>query len=149
VVLTQEKKLDEAIAVLQPLANDILYQTPWDAWGNVGLAYLEKGKLDQAIEALRRSVAAEPRFCVGNYRLGLAYEKKGDLLAAREALSRAIETERPECQSFQDAFEARARVYTKAKSCDLARGDLERCREISAESLAGQRCVATLKASPC
>ena len=37
---------------VKPLANDILYQSPWDAWGNLGLAYLEKGKVDEAIEAL-------------------------------------------------------------------------------------------------
>jgi len=149
VVLIQEKRYDDAIAVLQPLANDILYQTPWDAWGNLGLAYLERGKPDEAIAALRRSVASEPRFCVGNFRLGLAFEKKGDLGAAREAFSRAVETNRPECQSLQDAFEARARVYSKSKNCDLAKGDLEKCKEISADSPAGQRCLASLKSSPC
>ena len=149
VVLIQEKKYDEAIAVLKPLAADILYQTPWDAWGNLGLAYLEKGKVDDAIEALRRSIAAEPRFCVGNYRLGLAYEKKGDLSAAREAFSRALETDRPECQQLQDALEARARVYAKSKKCDLAKGDWEKCQKISVDSPAGRRCAASLRASPC
>jgi type IV pilus assembly protein PilF len=149
VILIQQKKYDGAIAVLQPLAADILYQTPWDAWGNLGLAYLEKGRIDDAIEALRRSIAGEPRFCVGNFRLGLAYEKKGDLSAAREAFSRALETDRPECQQLQDAFEARARVYSKSKNCDLARGDWEKCQRISMDSPAGQRCTASLKLSPC
>jgi Tfp pilus assembly protein PilF len=149
VVLIESKKYDDAIAVLEPLANDILYQTPWVAWGNLGKAYFEKGKADEAIAALRRSIAAQPRFCVGNYRLGLAYERKGDLAAARDALSRAVETDSPECRALQDAFEARARVYSKSKSCDLAKGDLERCKEISADSPAGQRCVASLKSSPC
>ncbi|HKQ68540.1 MAG TPA: tetratricopeptide repeat protein [Polyangiaceae bacterium] len=149
VVLIQAKKYDEAIATLQPLANDILYQTPWDAWGNLGLAYLEKGSADQAIASLRRSVAAEPRFCVGNFRLGLAFEKKGDLAAAREALSRAVETARPECQSLQDAFEARGRIHSKSKNCDQAKGDWERCKEISADSPAGQRCAVSLRSTPC
>ena len=149
VILIHEKRYDEAIAVLQPLANDILYQTPWDAWGNLGWALSEKGKQDDAIAALRRSVAAQPKFCVGNFRLGIAYEKKGDLPAARDALSRAVETNSPECQSLQDAFEARARVHSKSKNCDLAKGDLEKCKDISADSPAGQRCVASLKSSPC
>jgi Tfp pilus assembly protein PilF len=149
VILIQEKKFDDAVAVLDPLAHDILYQTPWDAWGNLGLAYLEKGNLDDAVTALQRSVTAEPRFCVGNYRLGLALEKKGDLNAARQALSQAVETNRPECQSLQDAFEARARVYSKSKNCEQARGDWERCREISPDSPAGLRCVASLKSSSC
>ncbi len=147
VILIHERKFTEAVAVLQPLAGDILYQTPWNAWGNLGWAYLEQGRPDEAIQALRRSVAAEPRFCVGNYRLGLALEKKGELVAAREALSRAVD--RPECRGLQDAFEARARVNSKSKNCDLAKGDWERCKEISAESPAGQRCLASLKSSPC
>src|SRR5258708_27811258 len=90
VVLIQAKKYAEAVAVLEPLANDILYQTPWVAWGNLGQAYLDSGRPDEAIGALRRSIAAEPRFCVGNFRLGLAFEKKGDLAAPREAFSPAF-----------------------------------------------------------
>jgi type IV pilus assembly protein PilF len=149
VILIHEKRYDEAIAVLDPLAHDILYQNPWDAWGNLGFAYLEKGKLEDAVTALQHSVTAEPRYCVANYRLGLALEKKGDLDAARKAFSQAVETNRPECQSLQDAFEARARVYSKSKNCELARGDWEKCREISPDSPAGLRCVASLKSSLC
>jgi Tfp pilus assembly protein PilF len=149
VILINEKRYDEAVAVLDPLAHDILYQMPWDAWGNLGLAYLEKGKLEDAVTALKRSISAQPRYCVGNYRLGLALEKKGDLDAARQALSQAVETNHPECQSLQDAFEARARVYSKSKNCELARGDWERCRDLSPNTPVGLRCVASLKSSLC
>lgn len=149
VVLVQEKKYDEAIGVLKPLTEDILYTHPEDAWGNLGQAYLEKGSVDLAVDALRRSVAAEPRFCVGNYRLGLAFEKKGDLAAAREALTRAIETDRPECQGLQDAYEARGRVLLAAKDCDGAKRDFEKCKALSAESPTGQRCAAGLRTVPC
>jgi type IV pilus assembly protein PilF len=149
VVLLQEKHYDDAIAVLKPLAGDILYPTPWDAWGNLGQAYLEKGQIDEAIDALRKSIAAQPEFCVGNYRLGLAYERKGDLNAAREALSRAVETNRPECRALQDAFEARARVLSKSNHCAEARGDWQRCKQIAAASPAGQRCASSLASPPC
>ena len=149
VILIHEKRYDEAVSVLDPLAHDMLYQMPWDAWGNLGLAYLEKGKLEDAVTALKRSITAEPRYCVGNYRLGLALEKKGDLDAARQAFSQAVETNRPECQLLQDAFEARARVYSKSKNCELARGDWERCRDLSPSTPAGLRCVASLKSSLC
>ncbi len=149
VILINEKRYDEAVAVLDPLAHDMLYQMPWDAWGNLGLAYLEKGKLEDAVSALKRSINAEPRYCVGNYRLGLALEKKGDLDAARQAFSQAVETNHPECQRLQDAFEARARVYSKSKNCELARGDWERCRDLSPNTPAGLRCLASLKSSLC
>src|SRR5690242_13420908 len=108
VILVHQKKYDEAIAVLRPLAEDILYQTPENSWGNLGWAYLEKGSFDLAIEALRRSVAAQPNFCVGNYRLGLAYERKGSPAQAVEAFTRALETDRVECKGLQDAYAGRA-----------------------------------------
>lgn len=43
VVLIHEKKYNEAISVLEPLTQDILYTTPESAWGNLGSAYLEIG----------------------------------------------------------------------------------------------------------
>jgi Tfp pilus assembly protein PilF/transcriptional regulator with XRE-family HTH domain len=75
VILIHEKRYADAIKVLKALTEDILYQTPENAWGNLGWAQLESGATDAAIESLRRSIAAQPLFCVGLYRLGLAYER--------------------------------------------------------------------------
>ena len=89
VILIQEKKYDEAIAVLRPLAEDILYKTPELAWYDLGGAYLERGDADQAVEALSKAIALKPTFCWANYRLGLAFEKKGLLGEVRRgALAR-------------------------------------------------------------
>ena len=145
VVLVHERRYDDAIAVLKPLANDILYVSPEKSWGNLGWAYLEKGKLDEAIDALRRSVAAQPLFCAGWYKLGLAYEKKGELAAARESLTKCVETPRPECQRMQDAFDARGRVAMKQGLRDEARTDFEKCGAIAPTTLVGARCAAQLK----
>lgn len=145
VILIHQRRYAEAIAALEPLSKDILYGSPEKAWGNLGWAYLEKGEIEKAIDALRRSVAAQPMFCVGQYRLGLAYEKKGELGAAREALTRALDTDRPECSRLQDAYDARARIHDKQGMVEQARADLERCRDISATTSVGQRCAAQLK----
>jgi len=144
VILVHQKKYDEAVAVLKPLAEDILYGSPEKAWGNLGWAYLSRGSVDEAIDALRRSLAAQPMFCVGNYRLGLAYEKKGELSLAREAFTKALETDRPECQKLQDGFAARARVVDKLGQRDRAREDLERCRDLGPATATGKRCAAEL-----
>jgi Tfp pilus assembly protein PilF len=141
VILVHQRRYDEAIAVLK----DILYASPEKSWGNLGWAYLLKGRNDEAIDALRRAVAAQPLFCVGQYRLGLAYEKRGELDLAREALTRAVETDQPECTRLQDAFDARARIAEKRGLVDDARADLERCREIDARTPVGQRCAAQLQ----
>lgn len=145
VTLIHQKKAKEAIAVLQPLAEDMLYQTPEKAWGNLGWAYLEAGELDRAVDALRRSIAAQPLFCVGSYRLGIAYERKGELAPALDALTRALETEAPECSRLQDALAARARVATRLGKAELARSDLERCVELSASTETGKNCRSMLR----
>jgi Tfp pilus assembly protein PilF len=145
VILIQAHRPREAVDVLRPLSEDILYQTPEKAWGNLGFAYLEAGDVDRAIDALRRSIAAQPLFCVGSYRLGLAYERKGDAKSALDALTRALETEAPECSRLQDAFAARARVYTRLDQPEPAKADLARCVELSASSETGKNCRSMLE----
>jgi Tfp pilus assembly protein PilF len=145
VILVHEKRYDDAIAVLKPLTEDILYPSPEKSWGNLGWAYLEKGQTNEAIDALLRAVASQPAFCVGNYRLGVAYHKAGDLKASREALTRALETDRPGCKTLQDALLLRGQVAAQLKDLDAARADFDKCSELSKATLSGERCLAELK----
>jgi type IV pilus assembly protein PilF len=148
VVLVHRKLYPEAIQVLKALSEDILYESPQLAWGNLGWAYFETGEVDLAIDALRRSIAAQPNFCVGNYRLGLAYEKKGDLQAARGAFTRAIETDRPVCKRIQEVWEGRARVARQLGATDEARSDSEQCKKLAPTSASGARCATLLAKLP-
>jgi len=145
VLLILEKRYAEAINVLKPLTEDILYNTPENAWGNLGWAQLESGATDAAVESLRRSVAAQPLFCVGLYRLGLAYERRREDTAASETLTRALETQAPGCNSLQVAFAARARVEVRVGNADAARADLEHCVELSRKTDAGKECSSMLQ----
>jgi len=145
VVLIHEKKYAEAIAALKPLTQDILYQTPENAWGNLGWAYLEQGSFDLAIDALKRSVAAQPLFCVGSFRLGLALEHKQELTGALDAFTRALETDAPGCNSLQEAFLARGRVRMKLGDSDAARTDLDRCAALSGKTEIGKECSSMLQ----
>jgi type IV pilus assembly protein PilF len=145
VVLIHQKRYREAIEVLRPLCEDILYQTPENAWGNLGWAYLELGSLEPAIDALRRSVAAQPLFCVGHYRLGLAYERKQELAAALDSFTRALETEAPGCNALQDALLGRARIHERLAQRDAATADLERCVALARKTSAGKECSSMLQ----
>jgi type IV pilus assembly protein PilF len=145
VILIHQKRYADAIQVLKPLTEDILYQTPEIAWGNLGWAQLESGGTDAAVESLRRSVAAQPLFCVGLYRLGLAYERRREDTAAAEALTRALETQAPGCNSLQEAYAARARIELRLGNEDGARTDLERCVELSRKTSAGKECSSMLQ----
>ena len=145
VILVHEQRYDEAIAILKPLTEDLVYASPEAAWGNLGWAYLQRGSVEEALDALRRAVAVQPLFCVGQYRLGLAYEKKGELGAARESFTKALDTDQPACKRLQDAFSARARVLARQGLKDEARADLERCRDMAKQTPVGQKCAAKLQ----
>ncbi len=145
VVLIHRKKYADAVAVLRPLTADILYQTPENAWGNLGWAYLEQGQLDPAVDALSRSVAAQPLFCVGNYRLGLAYERKRQPAQALAALDRALNTEDPACHALQEAYLARARVRLQLGQLDDAQDDLDRCVALQKSTPAGKECLSIMR----
>lgn len=144
VILIHEHRADEAVKILVPLTQDILYQTPEDAWGNLGWAYLELGKLEPAVDALRRAVAAQPQFCVGNYRLGVAYEKLGEGPLADEAYTKALETESPGCSGLQDAWLGRARIRARGANRADAVADLERCVALSQTTPTGKECSSIL-----
>jgi type IV pilus assembly protein PilF len=142
VILVHAKRPAEATRVLEPLTRDMLYQTPENAWGNLGWAYLELGQLDRAIDALRRSVAAQPLFCVGHYRLGLAHERSKELAPAYEAYDRALEVKG--CERLQEAWAGRGRVQLKLGRADAARSDLERCTALGTRSEIGKDCRSML-----
>jgi len=147
-VLIEERKYDEAITTLDPLVNDPAYEQIHLAFGNLGWAQVLGGRIDKGIESLSKAIALSPRFCVGLYRLGIAYEKKKDLAQAEASLSRALAVTDPGCQALQDAWWARARVRLGQGKHDLARTDLEKCRDLYAESETGKSCVAGLAAMP-
>jgi Tfp pilus assembly protein PilF len=145
VILVHQKRASEALTVLEPLSKDILYRSPEKAWGNLGWAYLEAGRVDEAIPALKRAVAAQPLFCVGHYRLGLAYEKKGEYAAARQSFSRAVAIDDDACQRLQAAFWGRARVGQRLGMVLESKQDLERCRELASTTEAGKQCATRLR----
>ncbi len=140
-VLVNEKRCREAIQVLEPLTKDPAYIHPYFAWGNLGDAQLCDGQVDAAITSLKNAVA-EPRFCVGHYRLGLAYEKKNDPTAAEASLTSAL-TADPECENLQDAWAARCRVRRRQGNQDWKK-DCTRCRDISSTTPTGKTCSESL-----
>jgi Tfp pilus assembly protein PilF len=140
-ILVNERRCKEAIAVLSPLTNDPAYVHPYFAWGNLGEAQLCDGQVDAAIVSLKNAVA-EPRFCVGHYRLGLAYERRQDYVAAEASLSSAVSAD-PQCEGLQDAWLARSRVRKHVGNPEW-RKDSEKCRDIEAGTKTGKLCAEML-----
>jgi tetratricopeptide (TPR) repeat protein len=141
VIHIHQKQYAKAIATLKPLSQDILYQTPENAWGNLGWAYLESGQTEQAIDALQRAIAAQPAFCVGHYRLGQAYEKKKDLRAAVNAYNRAVSADE-RCKGLQVVWAALGRLQLQLGQIDEAREDLDECVRLDPDTPSGRECSA-------
>jgi Tfp pilus assembly protein PilF len=146
VVLVHQQRPTEAIAILEPLSRDMLYRSPEKAWGNLGWAYLEASRTDDAISALKRAVASQPLFCVGHYRLGIAYEKRREYAAAQQALTRALSVKEGGCERLQAAYWARARVASKLGRKADVRRDLLRCRDLTVDTREGKSCLRRLEA---
>lgn len=141
VTLIHQRRFADAIAVLRPLTEDILYRTPEIAWGNIGWAFLEEGALQEAVDALSRSVAAQPEFCVGHYRLGLAEERLGRADRALAAFTRALSAAEGRCQGLQEAYAGRARLLLATHRAAEAERDLQTCVRLDKRTDAGRECL--------
>jgi len=141
VILIHQKRYADAVKELTPLTTDILYRTPENAWGNIGWAYLEQGALPEARQALSRSIAAQPDFCVGYYRLGLTEERSGRAKEAIEAYTQALNAADGRCSGLQEAYAGRARLLSKLNRVDEAQGDLATCVLLDPHTDAGRECL--------
>jgi type IV pilus assembly protein PilF len=141
VILIHQKRYADAVKELTPLTTDILYRTPENAWGNIGWAYLEQGALPEARQALSRSIAAQPDFCVGYYRLGLTEERSGRAKEAIEAYTQALNAADGRCSGLQEAYAGRARLLSKLNRVDDAQRDLATCVRLDPHTDAGRECL--------
>jgi type IV pilus assembly protein PilF len=141
VILIHAQRYAGAVRELTPLTTDILYRTPENAWGNIGWAYLEQGALPEARQALLRSTAAQPDFCVGYYRLGLTEERSGHAKEALEAYTQALSAADGRCTGLQEAYAGRARLLSKMNRVDEAQRDLATCVRLAQHTDAGKECL--------
>jgi len=78
-ILVRSGDLDKGIELLETaLEKDPRAQMAHQTLNNLGLAYLERGECEKAIEALESSLNARHDYYNAMYNLGLAHEKCGD-----------------------------------------------------------------------
>ncbi len=87
-----------------------------------GMRNFEAGRIPEAIEFYRRSIAAEPNFAEAHYNLGVLLQEQGRLEEAAESYRRAISLK----PDFDDASNNLASLYTSQQKLDQAIEILER-----------------------
>jgi type IV pilus assembly protein PilF len=135
----------EAVVLLRGVIGDVHYASQHLALGNLGWALLTMHKYREAVPPLERSVALEPSFCVGQYRLGEAFLRLNEYGRALEALDRGLQTRQPGCDRIQQAYRVRGEVHAQLHQPDPARSDFTRCRDLAPETRDGRECAALLR----
>jgi len=150
VLLLQRDHFDEAFEVLRESAVDPLNRAPHNAWGNLGLGYLQAGRPEDAIEPLTEAVRSQPRFCVGFHNLGRAFYELERFEEAERALVQATEADET-CRDeprLQNAWRLRGETRARLGHRDEAVVDFERCIELGPETSDGQACQRMLGGRP-
>lgn len=140
VALVQRGDYDEAIEVLRASATDLANTSPHTAWGNLGMAYYEKGEYAQAMEAFSQAVKMQPRFCQGYYNMARVHVAGERLEQAEQALTRALEADEECAERYQAAYRLRGEVRARLGNREDAVHDLERCIAIAPKSEDARAC---------
>lgn len=114
-------RLDEAIDMAQQALRSPHYGKPELAYTNLGLAYLKKGALPQAVEQFRTAITHQPDLPEAHYNLGLVYSRLGEREQAIRAFREAIRY-RP---SYVAAYSSLGKALLEAGRMDEAHVALE------------------------
>ena len=82
---------DEAIPILEEVANDILYVTPHYPLANLGWAFYNKKDYKRAEANLNRALELWPNFTIAKIHLGRVYLATGRLNQARAIFEKVAE----------------------------------------------------------
>lgn len=120
----------------QPLAIDaylrVLEKAPacLEACINLGTLFYQQGRLEDAAECYRQSVAVDPGSALAHFNLGSVLDELGELASARDALRSALRLD----PNYADAHYNLALVYEKLGSPSQARLHWRRYLELDPHS---------------
>ena len=130
---------DEAIVSTEKALGNMIYSDPWAAQGNLGWAYFQKRDFARAAKELRTALTANPKFCVGRYRLARVFYEQSNLAAASTELE-ALSTEK--CP-IQEAYQLLGLISLKrgeAEGKQRAADAFRRCVALAPQSCLARQC---------
>ncbi|UCG32076.1 MAG: tetratricopeptide repeat protein [Phycisphaerales bacterium] len=100
------------------------------AMNGLGLVRFEQGRVDEALELFRASVAARPRHAEAHLNVGLALKEKGDIAGAVENFRKALEVH----PGYADAIFNLGQMSALAGDVDAALASYQRVLEAKPDS---------------
>ncbi|MCK5689289.1 tetratricopeptide repeat protein [Myxococcota bacterium] len=147
-LLMDMARYDEAIASFKVAINDILYETPYMAEGNMGWAYYSKGDIKPALRHLRNATATNPHFCRGYewlMRIGLKEDKTSLVIAngarfKKYCLNNEIIRKKLPAAYIQTIHYFMAQGYLKDGDISSAREAYAKCIQSAANEETTRKC---------
>jgi tetratricopeptide (TPR) repeat protein len=99
------------------------------ARGGLGMAYLERGMLNEAQQEFERAIKLYPNHAKSHYNLGLVYHQKGDLKKAMQNFNRSVTLD----PGLMRAHYNLATLYAQQGNMDLAIRHYVKVTELDAE----------------
>lgn len=137
-------RYEDAIPLLQAVVDDPVYRKPYRAWCNLGWAYHQLGRVEEAEAAYKQALAIAPSFCQAHYNRGLLWEEQGDFGRAERSYEKAA-TNCPQDARYLFSYGV---ALVRLERHDEARRYLERVSNADPEGELGARAREYLQVLP-
>lgn len=120
----------EAEVIFAKLVVDPLYQTPYIAYNNLGMALLHQGRREEAVIRFQRAIFLDPTFCVAFNNLGMTLLDLGQLDDAQRALIQANSAD-ASCANYAEPYFHMGRLLERVGRPEQALQQYQRCHELT------------------
>ena len=135
VTYMEQKDYGRSESAFRQALEDPAYPTPQFVYLNLGLLYVEQGRDDEGITAMRKSVGIDPKYFKAHFHLASALDTIGQLIEA----VREYEVAEPAFRNDGEYWYRRGFAYYRLGEKDKARDSLLRVRSIAPGSESAAR----------
>ncbi len=125
-----------AVPYFERLLSRPLYRTPYLAQNNLGWAYLNLGRVEEARKYFQLAIFYNPKFCLAYNNLGRLNAQQGETRRALEHFHKAAKL----CPKYAEPHYFLGRIYTGLGAAKEAAEHYQRCYKLAPESPYGRRC---------